>query len=482
MNNIFDTIIVITPSDFERLSSTYAHTVNTLPSDKLIFVGRNEIESLLSQLNLGNSVSFLNENDVIPFDDVHKCMQKRLAPLLNGQELPRKVTGWYYQQFIKMKYSSLSQNEYYMTWDGDTVPCGHFSMFKDETDQPYIDVKTEYHEDYFKTIETLLPGMHKCIGKSFISEHMLFNKEIMKNLIDQIEHNAEIEGTSFYEKIINSIPIEKLQSNSFSEFETYGTFLCFTNPSLYRIRDWHSFRMGGYFFNPNTISERDYTWLSKDFYAISFEKSHVMRDDYKNLFDNEEYQNKLSARQMLEIAQEEFEGGMKERWDDVCSPINTEEDQNPFPISINEIKQSLLNDVDFIGDLSDAMLKVCRIFGPSERIHLANEVCLENTLFNTMSGDIFIGQYTFSGQNVSILTGSHDTHKTGKDRMNFPIKGNDIHIGNGVWLGSNSTILGPCEIEDNAVIAAGSIVLPNTKIGKGELWAGVPAKFKKSII
>ena len=36
----------------------------------------------------------------------------------------------------------------------------------------------------------------------------------------------------------------------------------------------------------------------------------------KNLFDNKEYQKKLSARQMLEIAQEEFkEGSYLEVWE-----------------------------------------------------------------------------------------------------------------------------------------------------------------------
>lgn len=54
----------------------------------------------------------------------------------------------------------------------------------------------------------------------------------------------------------------------------------------------------------------------KDFFAISFEKAHYVREDHENLFNNKAYQSKLSARQMLEIAQEEFEGdSYKEVWD-----------------------------------------------------------------------------------------------------------------------------------------------------------------------
>ena len=49
------------------------------------------------------------------------------------------------------------------------------TFFKGFTRFPYLDLKNEYHEEYFSTIEKILPGMKKCIRKSFISEHMIFN-------------------------------------------------------------------------------------------------------------------------------------------------------------------------------------------------------------------------------------------------------------------------------------------------------------------
>ena len=63
------------------------------------------------------------------------------------------------------------------------------------------------------------------------------------------------------------------------------------------------------------MSERDYTWLGKDFFAISFEKGHEVRPDLDNLFNNPVYQSKLTARQMVQIAQEESEG-YEEVWED----------------------------------------------------------------------------------------------------------------------------------------------------------------------
>ncbi|MBQ0028498.1 MAG: hypothetical protein KBS96_07840, partial [Lachnospiraceae bacterium] len=107
---------------------------------------------------------------------------------------------------------------------------------------------------------------------------------------------------------------KNIQDSYFSEFETYGSFVCLTNPSLYRMREWHSFRLAGEFFDPDKISDSDYEWLSNDFEAVSFEKGMSVREDHKNLFDNKEYQEKMSARQMLEIAQEEFKDGYIEVW------------------------------------------------------------------------------------------------------------------------------------------------------------------------
>ena len=217
---------------------------------------------------------------------------------------------------MKMQYACMCGDTYYLVWDGDTIPCRPFSMFHEELGVPYLDIKGEYHEAYFNTLARLLPGMRKYIEKSFISEHMLINCEIMRQLIRDIEANREIPGSAFWEKVIHAIDVQELQSNSFSEFETYGTYVAMHCPGAYRLRSWHSFRYGGVFYSLDTISDDDYEWLGRDFFAISFEKGDFVREDQKNLFDNKKYQEKLSARQMLEIAQEEFqEGSYIEVWE-----------------------------------------------------------------------------------------------------------------------------------------------------------------------
>ena len=311
----YDALIVVTAKDFERVQSQYHRLAANLPVRRIFFVGSAEVERLVENAGLGEKVGFLDENAVLSFEAVHAVMKEALKDVLQGQELPRGITGWYYQQFLKMQYARMCEDAYYLVWDGDTIPCAPFSMFKEGTNMPYLDMKNEYYPQYFDTMEKLIPDLHKCFEKSFISEHMLMNSEIMRQLLSEIESNSDIAGESFWEKVIHAIDAKGLQENSFSEFETYGTYVAMRKPESYRLRDWHSFRYGGVFYSLETISDADYAWLSKDFFAISFEKGDFAREDQKNLFDNKKYQEKLSARQMLEIAQQEFkEGSYIEVW------------------------------------------------------------------------------------------------------------------------------------------------------------------------
>ena len=306
----FNVLIMTTERDFLRLKSNYHRLVKNMPAQKLIFVGSEEVGKEVEQLHLGERVGFINENEILPFAEVHRVMQKALQT----EEVPRGVTGWYYQQFLKMQYSLLCEDAYYLVWDGDTIPCKPFRMFWEDDVTPFFDLKREYHEEYFVTLGKLFPGMHKCIEASFISEHMIIRRDIMQNLIADIMKNEQLSGESFYERIINCIEVSKLTSNSFSEFETYGTYTCFKYLNSYRLRYWHSFRYAGYFFHPDEITDSDYEWLGKDFDAVSFERGHTVREDHKDIFTKKEYREKLSARQMLEIAQEEFEEGYLEIW------------------------------------------------------------------------------------------------------------------------------------------------------------------------
>lgn len=116
-------------------------------------------------------------------------------------------------------------------------------------------------------------------------------------------------------------------------------------------------------------------------------------------------------------------------------------------------------------------------WGNQKRLEISELAAVDSCLFNTNSGNIVIGDYTFAGSNVSIIAGSHDKRLTNFLRRDAEFTEEcDIKIGKGVWLAANSTILGPATIDDNAVVAAGAVITPGTHIPANTIYGGVPAK------
>lgn len=126
--------------------------------------------------------------------------------------------------------------------------------------------------------------------------------------------------------------------------------------------------------------------------------------------------------------------------------------------------------------------------GSSGKLIKGKKVVVNNTLFNLSSGSIIIGDYTFFGYNVMVLTGKHnfkdgkraglqeimETNSWGGGKSEVPSEGYDIKIGSGSWICSGTIIVGGVNIGDNVIVYSGSIVtkdIPNFAV-----VAGVPAK------
>jgi acetyltransferase-like isoleucine patch superfamily enzyme len=123
-----------------------------------------------------------------------------------------------------------------------------------------------------------------------------------------------------------------------------------------------------------------------------------------------------------------------------------------------------------------------RHWGNPAKISIHPTAVYNQDLFcNSVSGNIIISQYVFFGHEVFLLTGSHDYTKFNSERINaIPETGYDIIIDEGVWVGSRTTIIGPCHIGKHAVIGAGSVVTKN--VDEYTVVAGNPAKFIKGIL
>ena len=131
--------------------------------------------------------------------------------------------------------------------------------------------------------------------------------------------------------------------------------------------------------------------------------------------------------------------------------------------------------------IAEHELKQLRIWGDKGRVHLDRAtISVNDLLINTRSGHVTIDEHCFFGHRCMLLTGTHDYRKTGMERLKaVPDSGRDIHVKEGVWMGSGVTVLGPAVIGKNAVVAAGSLVTGD--VPDNTIVSGRPAKPVKTI-
>ena len=122
----------------------------------------------------------------------------------------------------------------------------------------------------------------------------------------------------------------------------------------------------------------------------------------------------------------------------------------------------------------------------------------------TVVGDVTIGEGTsvwfnavLRGDVNTITIGKHCNIQDGSVLHTLYQKstitlGDHVSVGHNVTIhgadvddyariGMGSTLLDGCEVGEGSIVAAGALVLQNTKIPAGEIWGGVPAKYLKPV-
>ena len=101
--------------------------------------------------------------------------------------------------------------------------------------------------------------------------------------------------------------------------------------------------------------------------------------------------------------------------------------------------------------------------GDVNAIRIGNHVNIQDgSVLHTLyeKSTVEIGDYVSIGHNVTV---------------------HGAKIDNYALIGMGATLLDYAEIGEGAIVAAGALVLSNTKVPPYTLWAGVPAKFVKEI-
>jgi len=264
--NNYDVVIVSNNDDLKILSKSIRYIIKNLSPNNIIIISPNDTNNLQITCDTCNIIH-INEDEVFP--GMTLAIIKNIMCEISGSN---KRAGWYFQQFLKMSYALMCHDNYYLIWDADTLPLNHIS-FINNSDKLLFTMKTEYHKPYFDTINNLF-GYHKAINKSFIAEHMIIDKNIMRELINDIEKNTKLIGKSFYEKIMRAIDMDEIQGSGFSEFETYGTYVLNNYRNRYQLRELRTCRNAKIILGeiPN---EELLDWAKKSYDIISLENSMI---------------------------------------------------------------------------------------------------------------------------------------------------------------------------------------------------------------
>lgn len=128
-------------------------------------------------------------------------------------------SGWIYQQLIKLS-GKAGTCRYYLVIDADHILLQPHTFIT--ADGKFVFYQsTECHLPYYRAIKRLL-GYFPVSFFSYVSHKMLFDKEALKQLQQQIEKNSE--SRMSWDKIILS-NLNSRESSDFSEFELYGNFI-----------------------------------------------------------------------------------------------------------------------------------------------------------------------------------------------------------------------------------------------------------------
>jgi maltose O-acetyltransferase len=114
--------------------------------------------------------------------------------------------------------------------------------------------------------------------------------------------------------------------------------------------------------------------------------------------------------------------------------------------------------------------------GGAPKIAPGAHIC-DGVLIDTHA-PVTIGEWSFTGHRVMILTGSHDMFRFGADRLGVS-KPRPVTIGRGVWLCSGCLICPGVTVGDHAVVGPGAVVMRN--VAPYTLVAGNPARFVRRL-
>ena len=255
-----DVVAACLRRDLPLLSLAYGHLRRFVPMKQLhVVTARRDFDHFKNVL--GGEVVLLDENEMIPSVTLPALKTIPLARFSQGP-------GWYFQQLLKYQFAFHNpDDDHFLIWDADTVPLRPLEFF-DAQGRMLLTRAEEFHVPYFLTYEKIL-GRPAKREFSFIAQHMLVQKSVLRELLGEIEKHCPGDENWAW-KIMRNLAGEG--SNRFSDYETYGHYLKEKYPQRVVFRELPWLRGGATECGRNP-SPADLQRLGEKYFYASFEDS-----------------------------------------------------------------------------------------------------------------------------------------------------------------------------------------------------------------
>jgi len=246
--NSLDIIITVAPKDFNKVTEC----ITSLK------------KYLLNKINNIYLISPL-DNKIIDLAKKHNCIFVDENSLLNKEKLniryfyqKKDRSNWLYQQFLNYEAAiKLGNENYKLAFNADTVMTCYQKFLNGN--KVVFNISDEYHKPYFNVARKIL-NLKKITNFSFTSHHMIYDKEILLEMLKKIEQENDIE---WFKAIIKKCDFDELSCHS--EFETYGQFYY----NFYRHK-----MILEYWFNYTEIKKSNINQIKKGLFCKSISKHH----------------------------------------------------------------------------------------------------------------------------------------------------------------------------------------------------------------
>jgi hypothetical protein len=201
---------------------------------------------IISSEKLSDNAEWFNETD-FPFqkyDIAVSLFKGDTAKASEYLKTPNNRIGWYYQQLLKLYapfvIPNISSNV--LIVDADTVFLNPV-YFISPLGKALYNPSHEYHPPYFCHMAKLTERGVKRLYNQFsgISHHMLFQKEILQELFNNVE---SIHNKAFWDAFCSCVDDNEVYYSGASEYEVYFNFVL-SKPDIAEIRplQWATIRL-----------------------------------------------------------------------------------------------------------------------------------------------------------------------------------------------------------------------------------------------